>query len=1137
VVVLNVPFVPFYTEVVGREPLPSLIEPGELALNLADGKIFSKKTDGSIVVMGSGAAGGGGGVITTEPIALLNPSFESPAISANSFSQATLSGWQGPTASALHGNQANGYGPQTPYPNGTQCLMFQMGGVSRSSWVEQTITVPADAATVTISYSHGTRTNYMAGAKGHVIRVYLAGALIDTFPVPNVNAWAARTLAPVTANGRRGNVPLRFEVTQTLAQDETTFFDNVVVSCTRDSSIATMASLGDVSYGGAPAQGQPLVWNGLAWTLGPVLGGVVTAAISARYWRITTITTGGGGYLDLTELHLRQDSTVHAATVTGSTAGAGSLANLVDGTVSNGGGRNYWGEATAEDPGFWIQWDLGTAKTVNGLGQAPSYLNRGVSRFVLQHSQNGTLWSSLDAIDVVSGPPAETLTVTTIPTSGAVSTYIPFNINRLDDVDTSTIAPASGNALVWNGTNWVPGTPTATADLGLTSINALADVVTTGLGMESIGRALVWNGTTWSAGSRVGIAVGITGDPQWANVNALWPFDNLVDRSSNVGPVTLSGTVSISGTPNTGKWLPSSLYFPDQSGFAVVEDSALVNLTTGGIVECWFYPTNSALTSTLWHRGTYGSSEGYYCVYTSTYIQCSLPGGSHWQATASVVYNAWNHIAIQSFPGVGTSIYLNGTRVGTNASTWNTGGGKLTIGGLVWNNRITGLGFVGRISDFRLTKTTTARYTGTTAPIPSGPFPANADTEGGYFLDGLDDVEVASAATGSFLYFDGAKWSPTPAFTVGVASSYEDIALAMRELPVPNIGARGGSAAVTGSVVLAPDAGRYGGAAVSFTGGYVQIEAPALPGDFVLSGWTRVDSRAGTYDAVFELGQYTNGILFRNNGDSWINGVNIGTLFSFFTVGVYTHWLWSRTGTTVRLFIGGVQRWTGTIGGTVNSGANPWRIGADVHMSGGQSSRSTMSWLRMTIGSDGGFTAPFTPPASPPTRITGAPFGLNALSDVVTDSPAPVTNQALIWDGTAWVPGNPTVGGVGRATAQGTTPSIAVNAAHILTISGVGRAGVMIRLKVDGIAWLTVYSDLASATADAARSISTDPSPGSGVIAEAISTNSNWIKVTPAIGYFNLEAPTVDALYVRVVNQGTAARTFVVDLEVSRTEP
>ena len=54
----------------------------------------------------------------------------------------------------------------------------------------------------------------------------------------------------------------------------------------------------------------------------------------------------------------------------------------------------------------------------------------------------------------------------------------------LADVDTTTAAPASGQALVWNGTNWVPGSVAsggvnkiiAGTNISISPTNGLGDV-------------------------------------------------------------------------------------------------------------------------------------------------------------------------------------------------------------------------------------------------------------------------------------------------------------------------------------------------------------------------------------------------------------------------------------------------------------------------------------------------------------------------------------------------------------------------------------------------------------------------------------------------------------------------------------
>jgi len=49
-----------FSSVAGSEPVASDLVPGELAVNTADGFIFTKHSDGSVVTVGSGAAVGGG---------------------------------------------------------------------------------------------------------------------------------------------------------------------------------------------------------------------------------------------------------------------------------------------------------------------------------------------------------------------------------------------------------------------------------------------------------------------------------------------------------------------------------------------------------------------------------------------------------------------------------------------------------------------------------------------------------------------------------------------------------------------------------------------------------------------------------------------------------------------------------------------------------------------------------------------------------------------------------------------------------------------------------------------------------------------------------------------------------------------
>ena len=132
------------------------------------------------------------------------------------------------------------------------------------------------------------------------------------------------------------------------------------------------------------------------------------------------------------------------------------------------------------------------------------------------------------------------------------------------------------------------------------------------------------------------------------------------------------------------------------------------------------------------------------------------------------------------------------------------------------------------------------------------------------------------------------------------------------------------------------------------------------------------------------------------------------------------------------------------------------------------------------------------------------------------------------------------VGGGGGASARsevsGTTASIADTASASLTISGTGKTGQLLSIETSAAAWVTVYSSQAARTADNNRSESTDPAPGSGVIAEVATTDAQTLLFTPVAGFCNSEDTPVSELYLKVVNKSGAAAEITVTLTVVSTE-
>lgn len=112
-----------------------------------------------------------------------------------------------------------------------------------------------------------------------------------------------------------------------------------------------------------------------------------------RYWRWSGISLTGS-YLEISELRVVDAAgTRYGATMTSSAApGYASAQELADSDTHS---RTYWAASTAEDSGFWIQADLGSAQPVAGM-QMASYdtSDRYPSELTLQWSDDGSSWTT-----------------------------------------------------------------------------------------------------------------------------------------------------------------------------------------------------------------------------------------------------------------------------------------------------------------------------------------------------------------------------------------------------------------------------------------------------------------------------------------------------------------------------------------------------------------------------------------------------------------------------------------------------------------------------------------------------------------------------------------------------------------------
>ena len=142
----------------------------------------------------------------------------------------------------------------------------------------------------------------------------------------------------------------------------------------------------------------------------------------------------------------------------------------------------------------------------------------------------------------------------------------------------------------------------------------------------------------------------------------------------------------------------------------------------------------------------------------------------------------------------------------------------------------------------------------------------------------------------------------------------------------------------------------------------------------------------------------------------------------------------------------------------------------------------------------------------------------------------PTTNgnatEVLTSDGAGGVTWTPTAGLQTRQTAN-VTQSIANNTAANVSIS-TAKGFVLYSIETSHAAWVTLYTDTTSRTNDATRVETTDPTPGSGVLAEVITTGAMVQMITPGTICFN--SGSVATTYAKIVNKSGSTANISVGL-------
>lgn len=147
--------------------------------------------------------------------------------------------------------------------------------------------------------------------------------------------------------------------------------------------------------------------------------------------------------------------------------------------------------------------------------------------------------------------------------------------------------------------------------------------------------------------------------------------------------------------------------------------------------------------------------------------------------------------------------------------------------------------------------------------------------------------------------------------------------------------------------------------------------------------------------------------------------------------------------------------------------------------------------------------------------------------------------EVLTTDGAgtlSWATGGGGSGLTSRSTLPAvTTGSLADGASEDIAFSGY-KGYVLYKIQTSEAAWVRLYTSVAARTADASRLEGTDPLPGSGVVAEIITTGAETILISPGAIGFSSEASPSSSIPCTVTNKAGVSTTITVTVTALQLE-
>ena len=475
-------------------------------------------------------------------------------------------------------------------------------------------------------------------------------------------------------------------------------------------------------------------------------------------------------------------------------------------------------------------------------------------------------------------------------------------------------------------------------------------------------------------------------------------YNRIFDAGASALTITISGNVSVSrfspfqpganfqsgttyGQSFTSPW---AMAVDGTGDYITTNASTALGAGTGDFtLECWVYYTTSPDNSYTLGLSNAANDYGVNLEVRSGYPAVHLYSGSHSDFVLGGFgeqfrNNQWNHWALSRISGVLYG-YVNGSRL-TNSTTFTTNmgtSGKATIGGPETNKQ------KGFISNVRYT-IGVAAYSGPSYVVPSGPIPATRNT--------------------------GLLTCQSPTFVDNSGNN----------LTINTFG----DVAMLGDNMFQPG---YSSVYFDGSGDYLTVPTNAAfefgTGDFTIEGWLYyeptgalqlfADWRPPTTDGVYPLLYIdTSGnVIYHVSGAARITSSSVAA-------NTWNHFAVSRSGTSTRLFINGVQ--SGSTYSDSNNylaGASRPVIGASGYNIGTLPFKGYLSNLRLVKGT-AVYTGTFTPPTTPLTAVANTSL-LTCQNNAFTDNS---TNNFIVTPfGNTTVTGNSPFGPTGFWSLSGTT--------------------------------------------------------------------------------------------------------------------